>query len=40
MRLWNAVTKPFKNIHRIFPTQQIDIGKMIDVCKKFQMLKK
>ena len=40
MRLWNAVTKPFENIHRIFPTQQIEVGKMIDVCKKIPNVKK
>ncbi|WP_297569147.1 nucleotidyltransferase domain-containing protein [uncultured Anaerovibrio sp.] len=40
MRLWNAVAKPFKNIHRIFPTQQIEVGKMIDVCKKIPNVKR
>lgn len=35
MKLWNAVAKPFKNIHRIFPTQQVEIAKMINVCKNY-----
>lgn len=37
---WLAVTKPFKNINRIFPTQQADIAKMIDVCKKIPNIRK
>ena len=40
MKLWNAVTKPFKNIHRIFPTQQNEIVKMIDVCKNIPNIKR
>ena len=40
MRLWNAVTTPFKNIHRIFPTQQAEIAKMIEVCKKLPHIKR
>ena len=40
MKLWNAVAKPFKNIHRIFPTQQAEIAKMIDVCKAIPNIKR
>jgi len=40
MKLWNAVAKPFKNIHRIFPTQQVEIAKMIDVCKNIPNVKR
>lgn len=40
MKLWNAVAKPFKNIHRIFPTQQTEIAKMIEVCKKIPNIKR
>ena len=40
MKLWNAVAKPFKNIHRIFPTQQVEIAKMIDVCKNIDNVKR
>lgn len=32
--MWLAATKPFKNINRIFPTQQEDIRQMIEACKK------
>ena len=38
--MWLAVTKPFKNINRIFPTQQADIQKMIEVCKNDKNIKK
>ena len=30
---WRAFAKPYQNITRIFPTQQADVGRMIDVCK-------
>jgi predicted nucleotidyltransferase len=40
MKLWNVVAKPFKNIHRIFPTQQVEIAKMIDVCKNIANVKR
>ena len=33
MGMWNVFTKPYQNITRIFPTQQADVGRMIDVCK-------
>ncbi len=32
--MWLATTAPFKNINKIFPTQQKDIKEMIDVCKQ------
>ncbi len=37
---WRAFVKPFLNINKIFPTQQADIRKMIDVCKKIPNIKK
>lgn len=37
---WLAVTKPFKNINHIFPTQQADVARMIDVCKEIPNIKK
>lgn len=37
---WRAFTKPFLNINKIFPTQQEDVGKMIEVCKKIPNIKK
>lgn len=40
MKLWNAVAKPFKNIHRIFPTQQTEISKMIETCKGIPTVKR
>ena len=32
IELWRAFAKPYQNITRIFPTQQADVGQMIDVC--------
>ena len=38
--MWLAVTKPFKNINKIFPTKQKDIRQMVEVCKKDKNIKK
>ena len=38
--MWNAVTKPFRNIHRIFPTKQQAVYDLIEVCRKDSNIKK
>ena len=38
--MWNAVTKPFQNIHRIFPLKQKAVYDLIEVCRKDSNIKK
>ena len=40
MGLWKAFAKPYKNINRIFPTKQKDVGEMVKVCKKDDNIRK
>lgn len=40
MGLWKAFAKPYKNINRIFPTKQKDVGEMVEVCKKDENIQK
>jgi len=38
--VWHIFAKPYQNITRIFPTQQADVGRMIDVCKNDPNIRK
>lgn len=38
--MWNAVTKPFRNIHRIFPLKQKAVYDLIEVCRQDSNIKK
>ena len=40
MATWGTFAKPYQNITRIFPTQQADVGRMIDVCRDNPNIKK
>lgn len=38
--VWHIFAKPYQNITRIFPTQQSDVGRMIDVCRNDPNIRK
>ena len=38
--MWNAVTEPFRNIHRIFPLKQKAVRDLIEVCRQDSNIKK